>query len=167
MKYCMECGAELTVKYLENEGDIPYCPVCEAFRFPVFNTAVSMVVLNQTEDRVLLIQQYGRPSYILVAGYVNKGEAAEHAVAREVKEETGLEVTVCRFNKSEYFEPTNTLMLNFVCKVKDECLDGVTEEVDTATWFSREEAREHIRESSLAKRFLTHYLDASAALQRV
>ena len=98
MKYCMECGTRLQEKYLENEGMIPYCPKCEVFRFPVFNTAVSMVVTNETKDRILLIKQYGGDSFILVAGYVNKGESAESAVARELKEEMGLDITGCSFN---------------------------------------------------------------------
>ena len=75
MKYCMQCGCKLDEKYLMGEGMVPYCPACQEFRFPVYNTAVSMIVMNKELDKVLLIKQYGRDSYILVAGYVNKGEA--------------------------------------------------------------------------------------------
>ena len=81
MRYCMHCGHKLDEKYLMGEGMVPYCPNCEEFRFPVYNTAVSMIVMNKELDRVLLIKQYGRDSYILVAGYVNKGEDAEDAVS--------------------------------------------------------------------------------------
>ena len=90
MKYCMHCGHKLDEKYLMGEGMVPYCPECQEFRFPVYNTAVSMIVMNKELDKVLLIKQYGRDSYILVAGYVNKGEDAEDAVKREVGEEMGL-----------------------------------------------------------------------------
>jgi NAD+ diphosphatase len=158
MKFCVECGTKLEEKFLEGEGMIPYCDTCKQHRFPIFNTAVSMVVLNEAGDKSLLIKQYGRDFYILVAGYVNKGESAENAVSREVKEEVGLDVTRCLFNKSEYFERSNTLMLNFVCYVKDECLDGMTEEVDHAEWFTIEEARKNIKEDSLAQRFLEHFV---------
>lgn len=34
MKHCMECGRELTEKYLENEGMIPYCENCKALSVP-------------------------------------------------------------------------------------------------------------------------------------
>lgn len=158
MNYCMHCGTRLEERFLENEGMIPYCPTCREYRFPVFNTAVSMVVMNQTRDRILLIKQYGGTEYILVAGYVNKGEDAEHAVIREVREETGLEVTGLEFNKSAYFGGSNTLMLNFSCTVADEALDGVTDEVDVATWFTVEQARANIRQKSLAQKFLEHYV---------
>lgn len=160
MKYCMECGAKLEERFLENEGMIPYCPACQAFRFPVFSTAVSMIVLSPGRDRVLLIKQYGRPAYILVAGYINKGEDAEHAVRREVREEMGLTVGQLHYNRSEYFPNTNTLMLNFTCVAEDDCLDGMTAEVDEAAWYPIEEARRRIKPDSLAQRFLEDWVRA-------
>lgn len=79
---------------------MPYCPKCQQYRFPMYNVAVSMIVVDEETGKILLIQQYGKPSYILVAGYVNRGEAEEHAVVREVREETGLEVEHLRFNRT-------------------------------------------------------------------
>ena len=70
MKYCMACGTKLVAKYLDGEGEIPYCETCGEFRFPVFNTAVSMIVMNEDKTKIVLIKQYGRPHYILVAGYI-------------------------------------------------------------------------------------------------
>ncbi|PTQ82010.1 NAD+ diphosphatase [Trichococcus patagoniensis] len=161
MNYCMECGTELEGKYLENEGMIPYCKGCEGYRFPVFNTAVSMIILNQAQNKILLIKQYGGTDYILCAGYLNKGENAEQAAAREIAEELGIEVIDWHYNKSEYFEKTNTLMLNFSCTVANERLDGMTDEVDQAEWFSIEDARLNIKNGSLAQRFLENYLEKS------
>lgn len=158
MKYCIECGTKLVTKYLKNEGNIPYCEKCESFRFPIFNTAVSMIVMNKSMDKILLINQYGKKDYILVAGYVNKGENAESAVVREVDEETGLKVIDYTFNQSQYFEKSNTLMINFMCRVEDENLDGITEEVDKAVWFSKEDALKYIKDGSLAEEFLKSYL---------
>ena len=98
MNYCMQCGTKLEMRmHPQEETEVAYCPTCEAFRHPIYNTAVSMVVQNQSRDRFLLIQQYGRPSYILVAGYINRGEDAEDAVRREVMEETGLTVETVTF----------------------------------------------------------------------
>ena len=96
-KYCQECGAKLVIKELENEGMVPFCPGCGQFRFPMYNVAVSMIVADEQSGKILLIQQYGRPAYILVAGYVNRGEQVEHAAVREIKEETGLTVTEYRY----------------------------------------------------------------------
>ena len=34
--YCRDCGAKLSLRFLENEGLIPYCERCGAFKFPYF-----------------------------------------------------------------------------------------------------------------------------------
>lgn len=158
MSYCSTCGHKLVIKELEHEGMIPYCEACKEFRFPMFNTAVSMIVLNPTKDKILMIQQYGRKSNILVAGYVNKGEALEEALYRELKEEVGLQVSAYRYMKSEYFENSNSLICNFAVVADRESLDGVSEwEVDHAQWFTLEEALVEVKQSSLAQRFLLYF----------
>lgn len=133
MRYCYECGAELEGKLLDGEGIVPYCNKCGCFRFPVFSSAVSMVVHEPCENKILLIQQYGRKDNILVAGYINKGECAEEAAVRELREETGLEAVSLSYNRSEYFAKSNTLMINFVCKTKGNDLSHLNRrEVDRA-----------------------------------
>lgn len=160
MKYCSECGTKLIEKYLENEGIIPYCETCRQFRFPIFSCAVSMIILNPDKDKILLIKQYGKPFYILTAGYINKGENALEAVKREVFEELNLRVSELIFNSSEYYEPSNTCMFNFSCVSNSENFI-LSNEVDEAKWFSFEEAAHNIKDNSLAKRFLLHYLKHS------
>ena len=157
--YCRECGTRLVPRELENEGVVPYCPTCEQYRFPQYNVAVSMIVVNEEKDEILLIQQYGRPSYILVAGYVSRGEALEDAVAREVREETGMTVSRIKFNRTQFFEKSDTLMCNFTAFVKDSSDLDPNYEIDSYAWFTRDEARANIRPNSLAEYFLVSYLD--------
>ena len=158
MNYCMQCGTRLHLRRHNTEGEIPYCDTCGEFRYPVFNTAVSMLVMNEAKDRIILIQQYRKPTYVLVAGYVNKGEDAEQAAVREVFEELGLEATSVSFNHSRYYPRTNTLMLNFTVTV-DDVEAHPNWEVDGWSWFSVEEARRQIRQGSLAAAFLNGYFD--------
>ena len=158
-KFCRECGTKLVPKELENEGIVPYCPSCGQYRFSQYNVAVSMIVVNEEKDEILLIQQYGRPSYILVAGYVSRGEALEDAVVREVREETGMTVSHMKFNRTEFFEKSDTLMCNFTAFVKDSSELHNNYEVDKYAWFTRDEARANIRPNSLAEKFLVAYLD--------
>ena len=159
MKYCVECGTRLEERFLEGEGIIPFCPKCNEYRFPIYSCAVSMEILNPNRDKVLLIQQYGRDFNILVAGYINKGESAENAVKREVMEEIGINVSNIKFNKSKYFEPSNTLMVNFSCVADTEDLSHITKEVDRAKWYSFEEAKRVIKQGSLAHEFLLNFID--------
>ncbi len=156
-KFCTECGHQLTYRVLQGEGELPYCQRCQVFRFPVFNTAVSCIILND-EDKYLLIKQYGKPDFILTAGYIGQGENAEDTVRREIKEELNLDVVSLAFNKSSYFQASNTLMLNFVVKVAGEVTPN--HEVDDWAWFEQSAAVFHIKEKSLAKHFLLHYLES-------
>jgi NAD+ diphosphatase len=158
MNYCMECGTALQIKEHGAEGLVPYCEHCAAFRYPVFNTAVSLLVTDEAGEKVILIRQYGRPHYILVAGYVNRGEDAEDAGRRELLEELGLTAKSLRFNRSRYFPPSNTLMLNFTVTVSSEQVRP-NSEVDGWRWFTLDEARAAIKPNSLARAFLLGWLD--------
>jgi 8-oxo-dGTP pyrophosphatase MutT (NUDIX family) len=123
-----------------------------------------MIVVNEEKDEILLIQQYGRPTYILVAGYVSRGEGLEDAVVREVKEETGLTVSHMKFNRTQFFEKSDTLMCNFTAFVENTEGFDPNYEIDSCKWFSREGARANIRPNSLAEFFLDAYMDESAPL---
>lgn len=158
-KFCHECGTKLMQKVLENEGIIPFCPKCKVYRFPMYNVAVSMIVINKKTDKILLIKQYGKDYYVLVAGYVNRMEQLEHAVAREIKEETGMNVSQIKFNRTRFYEPSDVLMCNFTAFVEDDSDFCVNEEIDDYCWFTYEEARKNIRQNSLAAYFLNAYLD--------
>lgn len=154
MNFCIECGEKLELKECRGEGLIPFCNKCNTFRFPIFNTAISTTIYNKKMNKLILIQQYGREANILVAGYVNKGESAEEALAREVKEELRLNVIDYKFVKSKYYKKSNTLMINFISFVDSEDLSNISSEVDKAQWFSIEEAKEAILKGSLAEEFL-------------
>ncbi len=157
--FCPKCGRKLIEKELENEGIVPYCNSCGEYRFPMYNVAVSMIVINKSTKKILLIKQYGRDFFILVAGYVSRGEELEHAARRELKEETGMSATYVKFNRSKFFEPSNTLMCNFTVLVEDDSELHTNQEIDSYSWFSYDEARENIKKGSLAAEFLNAYLD--------
>lgn len=153
------------MKEIDGEGQVPYCNSCGVFRFPVFSTAISTAVLNRDMNKILLIQQYNRPDYILLAGYVNKGEDAETTLIREVHEEVGLDVVAYEYMRSQYFAPSNTLMLNFISVAASEDLSQVSTEVDHAAWFTLEEAAGAIKKNSLAETFLLAIIEKLKAGQ--
>ena len=94
-----------------------------------------------------------------MAGYVNRGEGLEQAVVREIKEETGMTVSRIKFNRTNFFEPSNTLMCNFTAFVKDASEMSPNSEIDSYQWFTPDKARKNIRPDSLAEKFLNAYLD--------
>ena len=159
MQFCFECGSKLVSRVRKIDGVVPYCEYCSRYRYPMYNVAISAEVVNREQDHIVLIQQYGKQKNVLVAGYVNQGESAEHALAREIKEELGLNGISYEFNKTKYFEQSNTLMINFSYVVDTMDLSNVNkEEVDFAKWYNFEEAKDAILKGSLAEEFFLEYL---------
>jgi len=157
MSYCFKCGTRLIekecVNYGISDGMIPFCPKCGEFLFPKFSVAVSMAVFSPDFGRVLLIKQYGRDRNILVSGYVMKTESLETTLERELMEEVGLKASSYRFNASEYFEKSQTLMCNFIVRAGSENF-VLSEEVDHAEWYDLNSAGQAVAEGSLAEKFL-------------
>ncbi|MEE3440028.1 MULTISPECIES: NAD(+) diphosphatase [Ruminococcus] len=158
-KHCFNCGTKLIEKELKGEGIVPFCEKCNSFQFPMYNIAVSMIVVNEETGKIMLIKQYGNPFYILVAGYVNRGEPLENAVVREIKEETGMNVSHIKFNRTKFYEKSNTLMCNFTAFVKNDTELSTNNEIDSFHWFTKDDARKNILQNSLASYFLNAYLD--------
>ena len=151
--YCRDCGAKLSLRFLENEGLIPYCEHCGAFKFPYFPVAVSMTVVNRAENKILLAKHTGEESYKLFAGYIKKGENAEKAIPRELKEETHLTAIKWRFHASRYHEAKDVLMLNFIVTAEEGDI-VLNDEIEDARWFTPEEAKEYVVKGSTAEYFL-------------
>lgn len=154
--YCRECGEKLTLRFCENEGLIPYCSKCEAYMFPQFSVAVSMVVTNRTQDKILLAKHVEDDDFILFAGYIKKGENAEKTVPREIKEELGLNVVKAKYMSSRYHAKKEVLMLNFIVVVEDGAIRLKEDEIAEARWCAPEEALQLIRKGTTAEFFLNN-----------
>jgi ADP-ribose pyrophosphatase YjhB (NUDIX family) len=73
------------------------CPECGYIHFN--DPKVAAVVFAEQDRRVLLVRRAMNPErgkWALPAGYVDDGEDPRQAAAREVREETGLEVEITR-----------------------------------------------------------------------
>ena len=154
--YCRECGQKLSLRFCENEGLIPYCAKCQAYMFPQFPIAVSMVVTNRNQDKILLAKHVEDEDFILFAGYIKKGENAEKTIPREIKEELGLDVVKAKYMSSRYHAKKEVLMLNFVVVVEDKPIKLNMSEIREARWCTPEEAIELIRKNTTAEFFLNN-----------
>lgn len=151
--YCIDCGEKLTLRFLENEGLVPYCAKCESFKFPPFPVAVLMTVVNRTEDKILLAKHVGDEEYTLIAGYIKKGENAEKTVSRELREETRLTAVKWRYFASRYYEEKNVLLLNFIVTAEEGDV-VLNEELEEVRWCTPDEAKELVKKNSTAEYFL-------------
>ena len=152
--HCPKCGNKLVLKFCENEGLVPYCEACEKFKFPPFSTAVSMVVVNKTQDKILIGKHTKSNDFLLFAGYIKKGESAEKTIVRELKEETKLNVTKYNYMSSRYHEPRNVLMLNFIVVVGDGEITTDDAEISETKWCNFDEALATVSHDSTAEYFL-------------
>ena len=125
--------------------------------FPQFPIAVSMVVTNRAQDKILLAKHVEDEDFILFAGYIKKGENAEKTVPREIKEELGLDVVKAKYMSSRYHAKKELLMLNFIVVVEENRpIKLNTDEIAEARWCSPEEALTLIRKNTTAEFFLTN-----------
>ena len=136
--FCSVCG---TASEIGEAGLLRVCPACGAEHHPRTDPVVIMLVVDEERDRVLLGRQASWPParYSALAGFVEPGESLEDAVAREVMEESGVEVTGARYVSSQPWPFPSSLMLGFSASyVRGEpvAADG---ELDDARWFSRAE----------------------------
>lgn len=154
--YCRECGQKLTLRFCENEGLIPYCEKCQSYMFPQFPIAVSMVVTNRAQDKILLAKHVEDEDFILFAGYIKKGENAEKTIPREIKEEIGLDVVKAKYMSSRYHAKKDILMLNFIVVVEDKPVKPNVNEIAEARWCTSEEALQLIRKGTTAEFFLNN-----------
>ncbi len=150
MKYCIDCGNPLTEKENGVDGLVPYCEHCQKFVYPLYNSAISTIIIK--DNKVLLIKQYHNPEPVLVAGYINKGENAKEALYREIKEETSLTLKRYDYNDNFYYPKTETLIHNYIAYCEGDI--EINDEVDNFSWYSYHDAYQSIKKNSLAKKFL-------------
>jgi NAD+ diphosphatase len=132
-------GAATTI---EKSGWTQRDPTTGQEVFPRTDPAVIMLV-HDGGDRCVLGRQAVWPPgrFSILAGFVEPGESAEAAVAREVAEEVGLEVTDVRYVSSQPWPFPQSLMLGFTASAVGTDLQVDHDEIEEARWFSRAELR--------------------------
>ena len=136
-RFCSNCGAPLR---WETPGTVKLCENSEEphRHFPRIDPATIMLVHDVR--RMLLGRQPGWPEgmYSTLAGFIDAGESAEAAVAREVMEEAGVSVADVSYFGSEAWPFPRSLMLGFFAKAtSNEIVRG--DELEDVRWFDLEE----------------------------
>jgi NAD+ diphosphatase len=99
--------------------------------------APAIIVLVRRGDEALLARsgRFPRPFFSTLAGFVEAGESLEETLAREVREEVGVEVTNIRYFGSQPWPFPHSLMVGFTADYAggEIVVDG--EEIAEARWF--------------------------------
>lgn len=146
-RFCGVCGAPTRS---EEAGHMRRCtdPACKAMHFPRTDPAVIMLVTDG--DRALLgrNKNFIPGMYSTLAGFVEPGESLEDAVAREVREETAIEVGAVHYHSSQPWPFPANIMLGFYAEATSTEITVDYGELDDARWFERDWLLSHIDDDS-------------------
>ena len=132
-RHCGRCGVAT-----ERAADERFrrCPACAHTAYPRLSPAV--IVLIERDGRCLLARnaRTRMPFFSTLAGFVEVGETLEQCVAREVREEAGIELADIRYFGSQPWPFSGSLMIGFTARwASGEIVEDPTEIAD-AGWFA-------------------------------
>jgi NAD+ diphosphatase len=167
-RFCGLCGSPTRS---EEAGHMRRCtaPQCGTMHFPRTDPAVIMLVTDG--DRALLGRNKNFPvtgMYSTLAGFVEPGESLEDAVAREVREETAIEVGAVHYHSSQPWPFPANIMLGFYAEATTTEIAVDPGELADARWFERAWLKSHKdddefrlpRLDSIARRLIGDWLAA-------
>lgn len=151
------CGRDGTL--LERSGPISKrCPRCGREVFPRLNPAI-VVLVTKGEEALLVHASTLRPGiYALVAGFVETGENLEQCVAREVREETALEITDIKYVGSQAWPFPYQLMIGFTARWVSGDVRYADGELTSGRFFRRDEAPSIPTHPSLSRAIIDAWL---------
>ncbi len=134
-QFCGKCGQQPTTNDKEH---VKVCPSCKHRTYPRLSPAVIVAVTKG--DRILLGHNRHHPPqlYTVLAGFVEAGETFEETVAREIREEVGIEVKNIRYFGSQPWPFPNSIMIGFTAEWASGEFVFEDDDIETAEWFSAE-----------------------------
>jgi NAD+ diphosphatase len=134
-QFCSRCGKSVAQTQAER---VKICPECQLTFYPRISPTI--IVAIKRDNKILLARSphFKEKMYSILAGFIEPGESAEDAVHREVKEEVGIEIQNLRYQLSQPWPFSNSLMLGFTGDYKsgEIVVDGV--EISEANWYSKD-----------------------------
>jgi NAD+ diphosphatase len=144
---CAVCGSATDIA---DAGASRLCPTCGTQHFPRTDPAVIMLVID-ADDRCLLGHNSARADgwFSTLAGFVEPGESPEEAVAREVMEESGIQVADVTYAGSQPWPFPSSLMLGFFATAASTDIQVDGEEITEARWFTRDEITREVEAGTI------------------
>ena len=158
--YCGRCGNQTN---RQTRNKFVFCSTCDSEKYP--HIAPCIMVRIHRGDEILMARGVNFPPnrWGLIAGFVEIGETLEDAVAREVKEEVGLEIKSIRYWGSQPWTfPSTTLMVGFTAEYAGGEIKLDPVEILEAGFFTRDTIPGMPSSRfSLASRLINEYLDSN------
>ena len=154
-RWCGRCGAPTERSRAER---VRTCTACGHGAYPRLSPAV--IVLVERDGRALLARnaRTRMPFFSTLAGFVEVGETLEEAVAREIREEAGIELEGVRYFGSQPWPLTGSLMVGFTARWASGELRPAPDELAEAGWFAPDELPQVPGKLSIARALIDDFV---------
>ena len=155
-QFCGRCGSSTKTHPTERAKE---CPQCGLLHFPRLSPAIIVLIRRGREALLARGRRFETPIYSTLAGFVEPGETLEEAVAREVKEESGITVKDVRYFGSQPWPFPHSLMIGFTANYdRGEVSISDGENVDVR-WFTADDMPQLPGKLSIARKLIDSFLD--------
>jgi len=159
--FCSVCGNDHLFNAAEGAFE---CSCNNSPKYPSISPCI--ITLIHDEDKILLGRSKFFPPnmYSTLAGFIEAGESAEQALAREVKEEVNVDVTDITYYSSQSWPFPAQLMLGYLCKYKSGDIILNDEELEDARWFNINELPIIPPQASISGQLIRSYIEGHLKL---
>lgn len=154
-KFCSACGTPM----IQKEDIMKRCPNCGREVYPAISAAI--LALVRKGDSILLVHAHNFKGRFnsLVAGFLETGETLEECVAREVKEETGLDVKNITYFGNQPWPYPSGLMIGYIADYAGGEIKLQDEELSSGDFYTRDNLPELPRKLSLARKMIDWWIE--------
>ena len=160
-RFCSRCATPLRRHGVDLAKE---CPACGLTAYPRISPCIIVLVVDG--ERCLLARNARFPvgRYSTLAGFIEAGETAEMAVAREVMEEVGVEVRNIRYMASQAWPFPHSLMLGFFADYAGGELRPDGEEITEAGWFRADNLPQLPPSFAISRQLIERFLQAPGSV---
>ena len=154
-QFCSSCGKQTVFNLTEGAPD---CDCLAPPRYPIISPCI--ITLIHDDDRILLGRSKFFPPnmFSTLAGFIEAGENAEEALAREVMEEVNVKVSEVRYYGSQSWPFPSQLMLGYFCKYEEGSIQLNDAELEEARWFDLDDLPIIPPDTSISGQLIRSYI---------
>lgn len=155
-RHCGRCGAA-TAPDPRGERALT-CTACGFSAYPRINPCVIGIVVRGDEILLARAHRFVNGMFSALAGFMEVGESAEHTLAREVREEVGVEIANIRYFASQPWPFPSNLMLGFIADYAGGELVLQDDEIAEAGFFHYTDLPPLPPHGSIARAMIDHFI---------